>query len=104
MARTGRPKTELTITGQERTELERLARRARSARALAFRAKIVLACADGLANTEVARKLKTGAHTVGKWRNRFIERRIDGLLDEPRPGAPRSITDDKVEDIVVRTL
>jgi transposase len=104
MARTGRPKTELTITGQERTELERLARRARSARALAFRAKIVLACADGLANTEVARKLKTGAHTVGKWRNRFIDRRIDGLLDEPRPGAPRSITDDMVEDIVVRTL
>jgi transposase len=104
MARTGRPKAELTVTEQEREELERLARRARTSRHLAFRARIVLACADGLTNKDVAKKLRTGSHTVGKWRRRFIDQRLDGLVDEPRPGVPRKITDDMVEKVVVQTL
>ena len=69
-----------------------------------MRARIVLACAEGLDNKKVARRLRTSANTVGKWRGRFVEARLDGLLDEPRPGAPRKITDDQVEAIVVKTL
>lgn len=104
MARTGRPKAELVLTEDERSELERFARRTRSARQLAFRAKIVLRCADGLSNTAVAKQLKTGGHTVGRWRKRFIDKRIDGLLDEPRPGAPRKYSDERIEEVVVKTL
>ena len=104
MARTGRPKARLILTEDERTELERLARRGRVNRNLAFRAKLILASADGDLNTAVAARLRTTAHTVGKWRRRFTEDRLEGLYDEPRVGAPRKMTDEQVEEIVVRTL
>jgi transposase len=99
-----RPKPELVITDVERQALESMAHRARTAPLLARRARLVLACGAGLDNTTVARKLRLSQPTVGRWRQRFIDKRIDGLLDEPRPGAPRTITDAQVEDIVVRTL
>ena len=102
--RTGRPKASLTLTEVERGELESLARRARSAPALAQRARMVLACAAGQDNKAVARRVRVVPATVGKWRRRFIEQRVAGLLDEPRPGAPRQITDTQIEDVIVRTL
>jgi len=102
--RTGRPKAELTLSPTEKRELESLARRRRSAPALAQRARMVLACASGQDNKTVARRLRVAPATVGKWRQRFVERRIAGLLDEPRPGAPRKITDEQIEDVIVRTL
>lgn len=104
MARTGRPKAELVVSGSEREELERLARRARTNRHVAMRAKIVLACAEGDTNVAVAKKLRTSHVTVGKWRKRFVERGVDGLFDEQRPGAPRKISDDQVEEVIVKTL
>jgi transposase len=104
MARTGRPKTELRLTDDEREQLERWARRAKSAQALAVRSRIVLACADGLANKEVAGQLRVAQATVGKWRRRFVEHRLDGLTDEPRPGRPPSVSVDQVEAVVVATL
>ena len=104
MARTGRPKAELVVTEQERSELERLAGRSRSSRTIAFRAKIVLRCAQGLSNAAVSRQLRATPHTVGKWRRRFVERRVEGLLDEPRPGAPRQIGDEKIEEVIAKTL
>ncbi len=104
MARTGRPKAALILTDDERLELERLKARSRVNRNVAFRARIVLSCADGLANNEVARRLRTGQRTVGKWRMRFIDERVAGLYDEPRVGAERRITDDQVEAVVVKTL
>ena len=100
----GRPKAELVLTDQESAELESLARRSRTAPQVARRARIVLACASGLDNQTVAKKTRVTPQTVGKWRARFIERRIDGLLDEPRPGAPRQIGDDTIESVIVRTL
>jgi len=102
--RTGRPKKELKVTEEERITLERWTRRAKTAQSLALRARIVLACASGDSNTSVAARLNTTGTTVGKWRERFRQRGLDGLLDEPRPGAPRTVTDDKVEEIVVKTL
>jgi transposase len=99
-----RPKPTLVITEMERQALQSMAHRARTAPWLARRARIVLACATGLDNTTVARKLRMSQPTVGRWRQRFIDKRLDGLLDEPRPGAPRTITDAQVDDIVVRTL
>lgn len=102
--RRGRPKAELKITAEERTVLERYVRRGTTAHRLASRAQIVLLCAEGLENQKVARRLRTTGQTVGKWRRRFIEARLDGLMDEPRPGAPRSIGDDQVEAVVVKTL
>lgn len=104
MAKTGRPKPELTVTDDERVELERLTRRARTNHDLAFRARIVLACTKEPYNSIVARKLRCTEQTVGKWRNRFIKNRLDGLDDEPRVGGPRQITDEKVEEIIVKTL
>jgi len=105
MARTGRPpKAKIELTDDERTELERLGRRSRTNRHVALRAKIILTSASGLTNLAVAAKHRCSDSTVRKWRNRFIERRVDGLYDEPRPGAPRTISDDEVEDIVVKTL
>jgi len=104
MPRLGRPKVALILDDDERSELRRLAARARVNRNVAFRARIVLACADGATNREVARLLRGEEHTVGKWRKRFIEQRVAGLYDEPRVGAPRTIADDEVEAVVVKTL
>jgi transposase len=102
--RRGRPTAELKVTDEERTVLERYVRRGTTSKRLSTRAQIVLLCADGLNNKKVARRLRTSANTVGKWRARFVEARLDGLLDEPRPGAPRKISDDSVEAVVVKTL
>jgi transcriptional regulator with XRE-family HTH domain len=104
MPKTGRPKVELTLTGEERDTLTRWSRRANSAQALALRCRIVLACADGLSNVEVARQLGVTRPTVGKWRSRFVNDRLAGLVDEPRPGRPPSIRVDQIEDVVVATL
>jgi transposase len=104
MARTGRPKARLRLEPQEREQLERWARRPKTEQRLALRSRIVLRCAEGLDNDEVAAELGLNEKTVSKWRRRFVERRLDGLADEPRPGAPRTVLDDKVEEIVRRTL
>ena len=103
--RRGRPKKhELLVTGAQRAELERMARQSRNARSVAFRARIVLECAAGASNAAVAAKLRTTGFTVGLWRNRFIAEGVVGLGDEPRPGAPREIGDEKVEQVVRLTL
>ncbi len=102
--RTGRPIPPLTLTDAERETLERWARRAKTAQAVAQRARLILGCAAGRTNTVVAHELRLTKQTVGKWRHRFLARRLDGLLDEPRPGAPRTITDAQVERVLTRTL
>jgi len=104
MAHRGTPKAVLELSVDERETLERWARRPTSAQALALRCRIVLACAEGGTNTDVAERLNVTRHTVGKWRQRFVEDRLDGLHDEPRPGAPRSIGDADVERLIVATL
>jgi transposase len=101
----GRPKKhELVVNEAQRAELERMARQSRSARSVAFRARILLECASGASNAAVAAKLRTTGFTVGLWRNRFIAEGVAGLGDEPRPGAPREIGDEKVEQVVRLTL
>ena len=102
--RTGRPTAELRVTNEERAALERWARRPKTAQALALRARIVLACAAGTTNTVVAARVRVTRQMVGKWRARFVARRLDGLLDEPRPGTPRRIGDDDVERVLTLTL
>jgi transposase len=102
--RSGRPIAPLSLLDEERETLERWARRPKSAQALAQRSHIVLECAAGRPNTAVAHKLGLTHQTVGKWRRRFLERRLDGLLDEPRPGAPRQVGDAQVERVVRLTL
>ena len=104
MPRMGRPKPLLELTEQEREQLLRWSRRARSAQSLALRSRIVLEAAAGLDNKQVAAKLGLTPATVGKWRARFVELRLDGLSDDPRPGRPPSITVEQVEDVVVATL
>jgi len=94
----------LTLSGEERETLQRWARRPKSAQVLALRSRIVLACADGSTNTEVAARLGVNKVTVGKWRARFGERRLAALSDEPRPGQPRRIGDEQVEAVIVKTL
>jgi transposase len=94
----------LALTDEEHCQLAAWARHRSHARALALRALIVLACHQGLTNREVARRLKVTAQTVGKWRARFVSRRLAGLGDEPRSGAPRSISDAIVEAVLAKTL
>jgi transposase len=104
MGERGRPRQPLSVTEDEREVLGRWSRRPKSPHSIAQRARIVLLAADGLSNNAVAARVGVHQATVVKWRKRFIERGLDGLVDEPRPGAPRSITDDDVEAVIVRTL
>ena len=102
--RIGRPTVAIVLSGEERETLERWARRPTSAQALALRCRIVLAAAEGTSNKAIAAVLDCHPVTVGKWRRRFAQWRLDGLQDEPRPGAPRTITDAQVEAVIVTTL
>jgi transposase len=102
--RSGRPKAELRLSEMERATLESMARRSRSAPQVARLARIVLKCAEGVDNQTVARQLRVTPQMVGKWRARFVGERLEGLHDEPRPGAPRQVADAQVEDVIVRTL
>ena len=104
MAERGRPKAPLTLTDDERQTLERWSRRAKTAQALALRAKIVLACAEGATNKAVAEQLRIWPQTEPTWRGRFVRQRLEGLSDEPRPGRPRMITDAQVEQVITKTL
>jgi transposase len=104
MAARGRPKAELVLTEDERETLARWARRPKSSQRLALRSRIVLECAHGTSNADVAALLGVARPTVGKWRARFVQRRLQGLVDEQRPGAPRTITDEQVEEVLTETL
>lgn len=94
----------LQLTDDERSQLETWVRRPKTAQRLALRARIVLAAAQGLSNTEIAEDFRITMPTVGKWRRRFLEDRLEGLVDEPRPGAPRSLTDEQIEEAITTTL
>jgi len=94
----------ITLTDEERDRLEAWSRRPKTAQALALRSRIVLGAADGLSNLEIAERERVSRPTVTKWRNRFAEQRLEGLLDEPRPGRPRTVSDRQVEEIVTTTL
>jgi len=100
----GRPKAQLVLTEDEREQLTALTLRRKTAQALALRARIVLACADGVDNKIVASRQRVTPQTVSKWRARFVEHRLDGLLDAPRPGAPRTIEDTQVDAVIAKTL
>jgi transposase len=104
MARTGRPKAVLVLDDEEQDTLARWARRPSSPQSLALRSKIVLACAEGKSNQEVAAECGCSPATVGNWRSRFLTKRLKGLADEHRSGVPRTITDDHVEAVIVKTL
>jgi transposase len=94
----------IELSDDERSQLESWSRRRTSAQALAQRSRIVLLAAEGLKNVEIARRLGVHRPMVTKWRNRFAQHRLDGLTDEPRPGQPRKITDEQVEEVIVKTL
>ena len=100
----GRRAVVLDLSEVERAELSSLAVRRSTAQALASRARIVLACAEGTQNKDVAVQLQLDVATVAKWRRRFAEHRVDGLRDEPRSGAPRTVDDERIEAVIVRTL
>lgn len=102
--RTGRPIPQLSLTEAEREVLQNWVRRPKSAQALALRSRMILLCAAGETNTNVAMKLDVRIQTVCKWRQRFVGRRLDGLLDEPRPGTPRKVSDKDVERVLTMTL
>ncbi len=103
-SRRGRPLDTLILTEEEVATLERFVRRRTVSKQLSFRAEIVRPCSTGQTNELVAKKLRTTRQTVGKWRRRFCEHRLDGLLDEPRPGRKRTVADEQVEEVVVKTL
>jgi transposase len=92
MRRLGRPIPELELSAEERGALETWARRPKTAQATALRARLILGCAAGKTNSAVARELRVTKQTVGKWRSRFVAKRLERLLDEPRPGAPRTVS------------
>src|SRR5881227_345107 len=100
----GRPITPLVLSSVERAYLERQIRRRRVARSLSERCRIILRCAEGIPSKAVAAELGVHEHTVGKWRRRFLRDRVEGLLDEARPGRPRTIDDDQVAAVIERTL
>lgn len=100
----GRPKLPVTLSAEEQDTLQAWARRPKTAQALALRSRIVLLCAEGMNNVDVVEELGITMPTVCKWRRRFLERRLDGLMDEPRPGAPRRIMDADVERVITKTL
>jgi transposase len=102
--RLGRPLKPIMLTADERSTLEGWARRRTTAQAVALRARIVLQAAAGDSNTRIARRERVTKATVGKWRGRFLRKRLEGLLDEPRPGTPRTITDADVEAVIIHTL
>jgi transposase len=102
--RRGRRSTQVEISEAAREELLRWTRRSTTAQALALRARIILACVGRDDDTAIAKEMGLNRATVGKWRRRFLKRGVDGLLDEPRPGAPRTISDAAVERVLVRTL
>src|SRR5215831_14330193 len=102
--RTGRPVAKIELSAKVAGILEGYTQRRKTAQALALRARIVLGCAAGLSNKAVAAHERVTPQTVGKWRRRFVERGLDGLLDEPRPGVPRKIGDGKVESVILQTL
>jgi transposase len=104
MSSRGPKPLEITLTDEERSQLERWAARRKTAQALALRSRILLGCADGENNMQVARRLRVSVPTVRKWRRRFACDRLDGLVDERRPGKPRTVSDDRVEEIIVKTL
>ncbi len=104
MALIGRPKAELILSSEEEAELRRLSRRRKTSQAMATRARIVLGCSRGKTSRDVAEEIGVSDQTVCKWRKRFVERRLEGLFDEPRVGAPRRVTDRKVEEVVEKTL
>src|SRR3954470_21549426 len=104
MGQRGRPTAQIVLSDDERATLERWARRPTTGQALALRCRIVLAAADGTLNQDIARGLKCNPGKVGTWRTRFAAKRLDGLIDEPRPGQPRKITDELVERVIVATL
>jgi len=100
----GRPKAQLVLSEPERVQLEALTMRRKTAQALALRARIVLGCAEGMDNKAVAARQRVTQQTVSKWRFRFVEHRLDGLLDAPRPGAPRTIDDTRIDALIAKTL
>jgi transposase len=102
--RTGRPIPPLSITEDQRGALENWARRPKTAQALALRARIILACAQGKPNKVVAQQVRVRQQTVSKWRSRFLGKGLEGLLDEPRPGTPRKVSDAEVEKVLTMTL
>jgi transposase len=102
--RTGRPIAKLVLSVEENHQLVEWTRRHKTSQSLALRSRIILACAQKIPNKEVAQRLRTDPKTVGKWRRRFLECRLDGLLDEPRPGAPRTIDDARIEQLIATTL
>src|SRR5499427_10724559 len=100
----GRPTQPIVLSQEERSKLQEWARHPKTSQRLALRARIVLGCAGGMENRQVARQLRITDQTVCKWRERFRTARLEGLVDEPRPGTPRKITDAQVEALITRTL
>jgi transposase len=100
----GRPTRDLLLTIDEREALRAWTRQPKCPQALALRARVILLCADGRSNTETAADLGVTVQTVGKWRQRFVEKRLDGLLDEPRPGTPRRLSEADVDRVLGLTL